>query len=156
MLIPKLLYVALFMGLAAFAPFTSNIFHNRGMTIVQIGLLTSLPFFFGAIFSPLLLFLADKSNTHRSILIKTSVLALLSLLLLEIPRLLGQFELQTELQFYHYLIILSLYSLFSCPIIPLVDTAVLSMLHPHQELYGNQRMPGIYIITTHVNCTAHV
>lgn len=116
----------------------------------QFGTLSSIIAFVGFIFMPIWSSLADRLGRHRMIIIFLCLAMSASIQLAPLVKGIDQ----NGYKFVASVLFMSLYSLFSCGILPITDFIVLRMIEDKQgfsrDLYGRQRLWGTisYGITT--------
>jgi PPP family 3-phenylpropionic acid transporter len=130
-LAPKIYYFCHFAAMAGFAPFLALHYRDLGLSEQTIGLLTGLPPLLTLFVAPIWGALADATQRHQRLL-QTAIggmgLTILCFALVENPVWLLPLVLS--------------YALFSAPIIPLVDNAVLALLGENRARYGRLRLWG--------------
>ncbi|MCD6286540.1 MAG: MFS transporter [Anaerolineae bacterium] len=131
MLTARLFYFLFFAGMASLMPYFAMHFQHRGMTGTQVGILTGLLPFVGMITAPLWSALADTTRRHKAVLLLTTGGAALSVAAMT----------QAE-TFAGLLVTVFLFAVCLAPIIPIVDSAVLTMLGTRKTAYGRVRLLG--------------
>ncbi len=124
-------YLAFFAAGGATYPYFNLFYQSAGMTSSQIGVLAALPTLMTLFAAPMWTGLADRLRLNR-------VLLPLTLLGTALPALL-----LTGATGFGELAVLTLwYMFFLAPIIPLADSAILTMLDQERQLYGWLRVWG--------------
>jgi PPP family 3-phenylpropionic acid transporter len=131
MIAPRFVYFFYFAALANLAPYLALYFQSLGMTGSQIGILTGIPPVLGLIAAPTWGALADVTRQHKRILFLTITGAALTALALAMVN-----------GFLRLALVVTAFSFFFAPIIPLVDNSVIEQLGPRREEYGKQRAWG--------------
>ncbi len=131
MLKPKLFYFLYFWGLSALFPYFALYYETLGLTGSQIGTLMALVPLVTLVSAPLWAGLADATRQHKAILLLTTL-----------GTAAGAWGLFRAGTFPTLLPLVGLYALLMSPILPLMDSAVLSMLGDRREAFGRQRALG--------------
>lgn len=131
MAITKLFYFCNFAALAAVMPFLALYYKQIGLTGREIGLLASISPLITLLAAPLWGGLADATQQHRRLLL----LAISGFLV-------SVFALSFANTLLWLLLLVSAYSFFNAPIMPLMDNSVIEALGEHKREYGKQRLWG--------------
>ena len=131
MLKARLFYLLFFSGMASLMPYLAMHYQHRGMSGTQVGILTALVPLVGMIAAPLWSALADATRKHKAVLLLTTGGAALSIAAMT----------QAE-TFAGLFATVFLFGVCLAPIIPIVDSAVLTMLGTHKTAYGRVRLLG--------------
>jgi len=124
-------YMMFFAAVAALYNFVVLFYDNQGLPGSQIGVLMSMGSLLGMFAGPLLSGLADASRQHRLVL-SLAVIGSLSTI----------FCFPFFHSFWAFFFLITLQSVFSAPIIPLVDNATLAILGEQKRYYGLVRLGG--------------
>jgi PPP family 3-phenylpropionic acid transporter len=128
---PSTFYFVYFLGFAGLGGFEALYFQNRGLSGDQIGLLMGFIPLVMLLAAPLWTGLADATRRHKAVLLGTLVaVALLSASIPAIRPLGWLFP------------VVGLFAFFAAPIMPLADSATLSMLRDDSAKYGRIRIWG--------------
>lgn len=132
--VPKLLHLLVYGGLGCIQPFLSIFFASRGIPSGEIGILTSIAPFIGFVVTPSWSLLADKTQSHRLVLMiticATGIFG-------------GLMGFITSIRsIFAFLPLVILYSISASPLGALVDHSVLSLLGTEKNFYGRQRVFG--------------
>lgn len=125
----RLFYFLYFAGMSSLMPYLTMHYQHRDMTGTQVGILNALLPVVTMITAPLWSALADATRKHKAVLLFTAGGAALSVVAM------AQAETFSELFGTVFL-----FSVCLAPVLPIVDSAVLTMLGPQRERYGRIRM----------------
>jgi PPP family 3-phenylpropionic acid transporter len=128
---PFTFYLLYFAALAFLMPFLVLYFQELGFTGAQIGLLTGLSPLVALVGAPLWTGIADATGRHKLIISLAIGAAVVLALIFPLLNSLGPI-----------IILIALYAFFSAPIVPLSDSATMSMLAAEKEMYGRVRLGG--------------
>jgi MFS transporter, PPP family, 3-phenylpropionic acid transporter len=128
---PSAFYLVYFLGFAALGPFEALYFQQRGLSGDQIGLLMGFIPLVMLLASPFWTGVADATRRHKTVLL--GALLTVAVLSASIPaiRPLGWL-----------FAVVGLFAFFAAPIMPLADSATLSMLGGDSVRYGRIRIWG--------------
>ena len=129
MLRARLFYFLYFAGISSLMPYLTMHYQHRGMNGTQVGILTALLPVITMITAPAWSALADATRKHKAVLLFTAGGAALS------AAAMGQAE-----TFAGLFATVFLFSVCLAPIMPIVDSAVLTMLGTQKERYGRVRL----------------
>lgn len=127
----SVIYALYFGALGSFMPFINLYYQGVGMSKQEIGILIATATITALIASPLWSALADAFGLHRFLLPLATFGALLPMA-----------ALSRATSFRELLLAIVGYALFIGPAIPLIDSAVLTMLGADQGMYGRLRLWG--------------
>jgi PPP family 3-phenylpropionic acid transporter len=128
---PAAFYFFFFAALAAMSPFLALYYQGLGLSGGEIGLLLGVSPLVSLFASPFWTGLADARHRHKTILFITILTTILFAVVFP--------SLKTFAFVFLFVLLLAF---VSAPIIPLVDTAAISMLGERRELYGRTRLWG--------------
>jgi PPP family 3-phenylpropionic acid transporter len=131
LLAPKIFYFGWFAAIGVYAPFVTLYYLQSGLDLTQIGLLLAISGVIQIVAAPIWAVAADTLHLHRVLLPVAMVGTLIPVALMGFVT-----------GFFPLLILASLYALFTAPITPLGDNAVLNMLGDRRDRYGAQRAWG--------------
>jgi MFS transporter, PPP family, 3-phenylpropionic acid transporter len=124
-------YFLYYAALAALMPYLAIYFASRGLSGVEIGLLTSLLPLVTMLGAPFWTEIADATGRHRTVLVAVIGVALLAAFGLSLATHVVPLALLTALLAFHL-----------APAMPLLDHAVLEALGDRTHAYGRQRVWG--------------
>jgi MFS transporter, PPP family, 3-phenylpropionic acid transporter len=124
-------YFLYYAALAALMPYLAIYFASRGLTGVEIGILTSLLPLVTLLGAPFWTEIADATGRHRTVLVGVIVVVLAAALGLSMATTVVTLGLFTALLAFHL-----------APSMPLLDHAVLEALGDRAHAYGRQRVWG--------------
>ena len=127
----KIIYFLFNAGLACLVPFMSLYYRERGMTGIQIGMLSGIIPLTTWLSAPLWGGLADARARHRAILLLTNIGLWLAVAALAFAT-----------TFPALLIAVVVYAIFIGPIMPMFDNVVIALLGEEKANYGNVRVWG--------------
>ena len=125
----RLFYFLYFAGISSLMPYLTLHYQHRDMNGTQVGILTALLPVITMITAPAWSALADATRKHKIVLLFTAGGAALSVVVMA----------QAE-TFGGLFATVLLFSICLAPILPIVDSAVLTMLGAHKERYGRVRL----------------
>jgi PPP family 3-phenylpropionic acid transporter len=120
-----------FAGSASISPFIVLYYQEHGFGAAQISLLAGLPPLVTLLFAPLWTNLADATGRHRLVMSVTMAMTVATVILFPF---LASFVL--------VMVFVLLLYFFLSPLIPLADSAALSMLADRKDMYGRVRLGG--------------
>jgi len=127
----KAFYFCFYAAAAALMPFWALHYENLGLSGRQIGVLAGIFPLVGLVGAPFWGALADASSRHKAIL-SLSIAGAITLVLV-----------LSQITVFALLVpVVTFYSLFASPIIPLTDNAVMTLLAKRKDQYGRQRIWG--------------
>jgi len=127
----KAFYTFYFASGAFFSPFLVLYFSELGLDGRRIGVLRGIAPLIAVVAAPLWSALADASRRHKLVRMGAIVGSWLAVLILSATRMYGAL-----------IAVVAAYAIFSAPIIPLVDNAVVALLGKERSRYGQQRLWG--------------
>ncbi len=127
----RALYLGYYMALGAFMPYINLYYERRGLSGVQIGLLSALVLLTTSATAIGWGGIADRLRLHRSMLTINLVLAPACIFLLSRAN-----------GFTAFIPIVLAYALFVAPIVPLIDSAALEAARRHGRSFGDVRVGG--------------
>lgn len=128
---PFSFYFLFFAALAAMAPFLVLFYQQLGFSGAQIGLLTGITPLITLFSGPFWSGLADASRKHRLVMSMAIMVAVLTGIALPFLRTIAA-----------VLVVISLFTFFTSPIIPLSDSATIASLGDEKNKYGRLRLGG--------------
>ena len=131
LLAAKFFYFCWFAAIGAFIPFIGLYYHQVGLQLAQIGLLLALPGLLQLVSAPIWGLLADALRLRRALL-PLAIFGTLPPMLL-IGRSAG---------FGQLLALGAVLALLAAPVVPLADSATLTLLGAARDRYGAQRLWG--------------
>jgi len=131
LLYAKVFYFCFYAAGSSLVPFLAVYYRSLDFNGSQIGILASISPFMMLLSTPVWGVLADISQKYK-LTLQIAIAGAITMV-----GLLSQLD-----RFPLILLVLLGYAFFSAPIIPLVDSSVMSMLGPRRHLYGKQRMWG--------------
>jgi len=131
MLKARLFYFLYFAGMSSLMPYLAVVYQARGVPGPQIGILTALPPLITMVAAPLWSGLADATNRHK-----------LVLLVLTGGTAAAVAGMASAQSFAVLVPVVALYALCLAPLMPIVDSAVLTALGDRRDDYGRQRIIG--------------
>lgn len=131
LLAAKAYYFAYYAGMAALVPFLVLYYRHLGLTGSVIGVLAGIPPFVTWIAAPLWGALADATQRHKLLMVIANTGAIVVVLALSLAE-----------NLWWLLPLVIGYALFSAPLMPLVDNAVMALLGDRSGEYGKQRLWG--------------
>ena len=126
-----MLYFILYAGQGTYTSFIALYYASLGLSGTQIGLINTVIPVVGMVSSPLWGMLSDRTGKTRSLM----MLAVTGLIA-------ASLALSAAPTFALILPIVAAFALFNTTIVPLLDSTTLSVLGPHRERYGAQRLWG--------------
>lgn len=127
----RAMYISFYMAFGAFLPFINLYYERKGLSGVQIGILTAISFLVISIAAPLWGGYADAHNRHRSVFRIALLLSPVAVALLSQAN-----------SFLVYIPFVVAYAVFSSPIVPLQDSAALEVAEAHERTFGALRAWG--------------
>lgn len=131
LLAAKSFYFCWFAAIGAFLPFIGLYYRQSGLDLSQIGILVALPGLLQLVSAPIWGLLADTLRLRRALLPLVIFGTLLPVLLIGRGASFGQL-----------LVLVAVQSLLAAPVVPLADSATLTLLGNNRERYGAQRLWG--------------
>jgi MFS transporter, PPP family, 3-phenylpropionic acid transporter len=131
MVLPKAAYFFYYAATAALLPFIALYYAQAGLSAAQIGLLSGILPLVTLVSAPLWGAFADATRRHHALLLFAIAGTMAAVLALSRA---------ASLQALVPIVIVNAF--FMAPIIPLVDSTVLTMLGERRSLYGRQRLWG--------------
>lgn len=129
----RLLYFLYFMAFGVFVTFIDIYFRSIGFTGVQIGTINSVMALVGIIASPIWGALSDRLGEIRYFLTTATLGSALF-----------AFGIYFSPSFLWIIPIVAIFAFFRQPLLPLMDSATMKLLHERPELYGRQRAWGTF------------
>jgi len=127
----KAFYAFYFAAGAFFSPFLVLYFSELGLDGRRIGVLRGIAPLIAVVAAPLWSALADATRRHKLVRMVAIVGSWLAVLILSATRMYGAL-----------IAVVAGYAIFSAPVIPLVDNAVIALLGEEKSRYGQQRLWG--------------
>lgn len=127
----SLYYAAIFGNLGIYLPFIPVWLDGRGMSAVEIGIITSAPLFIRVIATPGIAIWSDRRGDHRTTIIIGGWLGLGAALALIYAS-----------GFWQIIVCIVLFQIATQSIIPLTDTKMLAASQAHGVAYGQVRLWG--------------
>lgn len=128
---PFSFYFLFYAGMSSFIPFLVLFYQELKFTGPQIGLLTGVPPLLSLFAGPYLANLADATRRHRLIMSVGIITAIASALLM-----------QAMTVFFIIFLVVLVFNFFFAPVLPLADSATMSMLGEDRSMYGRIRLGG--------------
>jgi PPP family 3-phenylpropionic acid transporter len=128
---PKAFYFCFYAASASLIPYLTLYYRGLGLSGAHIGLLVGIAPVITWLAAPFWGAMADSTRRHRTILTATIIGTMAMIALLS--------QANTLLSL---LLVVTLYSFFAAPIMPLVDNSVMELLGERRALYGRQRLWG--------------
>ena len=128
---PFLFYFSFFAALAMLLPYVALYYQGIGLTGAQIGLLTGVAPLITLVGAPIWTGIADATHHHKLVLNLSTLAAIVCVVFIPSLR-----------NFGFLWAMVSLYTLVSSPIVPLADSATMSMLGDRHNLYSRLRIGG--------------
>jgi len=127
----KAFYTFYFAAGAFFSPFLVLYFSELGLDGRRIGVLRGIAPLVVVVAAPLWSALADATRRHKLVRMGAIVGSWLAVLILSVTSMYGSL-----------VAVVAGYAIFSAPVIPLVDNAVIALLGEEKSRYGQQRLWG--------------
>ena len=125
-------YAAMFFVTGASTPYLPVWLESRGLSVAEIGALSSLPLLVRSLCAPAVGFEADRRHAHRRLVIWLSLLGLLAWLLLSLPTAPG----------FTFALIALMMAAFANTMMPLVESIAMAGVRVHGHDYGRMRLWG--------------